>query len=69
MSSQCVGFNPSTFWAVGKSSVATKEGEENKKEIKTLSFELVPEDKQGQKQYYSTDLIELVDRTKLYVKE
>ena len=46
-----VGFNPSTFF--GK----TVGGE-----IQSLSFEIVPDDKIGQKQYYSKDIANLVDK-------
>lgn len=69
VSDYCVGFNPSTFWAVGKSSYATEENSsEENIEIQFLSFELVPKDKKGEKQYYSTGLMELVEKTKLYKK-
>jgi hypothetical protein len=54
----CVGFNPSTFWATGESS-------DGKTKIQTLSFEIVPNNKIGQKQYYSADLFKSVDKTKL----
>ena len=64
VSDYCVGFNPSTFWAVGNSSYATEENIE----IQFLSFELVPKDKKGEKQYYSAGLMELVEKTKLYKK-
>jgi len=69
VSDQTVGFNPSTFWAVGKSSYATEENSSGKEmEIQFLSFELVPKDKKGEKQYYSPDLMKLLDKTKLYRK-
>jgi len=55
-----VGFNPSTFWAKGQTSSS-----ENNIKIETLSFEIVSDDKLGQKQYNSTDLSNLVDKTKL----
>ncbi len=55
-----VGFNPSTFWAKGE----TSSSESNIK-IETLSFEIVADDKLGQKQYNSADLSKLVDKTKL----
>ena len=54
-----VGFNPSTFWAQGNSESS------DHFVIEYLSFEIVPDNKLGQKQYYSSDLTELVDRTKL----
>jgi len=54
---RCVGFNPSTFWGKGKACCLEK------KQIHTLSFEVVPFDKVGQKQYYSKDLAKLVDTT------
>ena len=54
----CVGFNPSTFWAKGESS-------DGKTKIETLSFEIVSNDKLGQKQHYNADLFKSVDKTKL----
>lgn len=54
---RCVGFNPSTFWGEGKACCI------DKKQIYTLSFEIVPLSKLGQKQYYSRDLVVLVDTT------
>ena len=58
LNKNCVGFNPSTFWAKGESF-------DGKTEIETLSFEIVPNNKIEQKQYYSVDLFKLVDKTKL----
>lgn len=55
-----VGFNPSTFWIKGE----TSSSERNIK-IQTLSFEIVADDKLGQKQYNSMDLSKLVDKSKL----
>lgn len=55
-----VGFNPSTFWAKGLTSSS-----ENNIKIETLSFEIVSDDKLGQKQYNNTDISNLVDKTKL----
>ncbi len=55
-----VGFNPTTFWAKGQTSSS-----ENNIKIETLSFEIVSDDKLRQKQYYSIDLSNLVDKTKL----
>lgn len=57
---QCVGFNSSTFWGLSK--FCCVDG----KIIKSLSFEIVPESKLGQKQYYSKGLAGLVDSKKLY---
>lgn len=57
---RCVGFNPSTFWGLSKFCCV------NGKVIKSISFEIVPENKQGQKQYYSRSLAGLVDVEKLY---
>lgn len=69
VSDYCVGFNPSTFWAISKYSYATEENStEENIEIQYSSFELVPKKKKGEKQYYSTELMELVDKTKLYKK-
>lgn len=55
-----VGFNPSTFF--GKSI-----GGEN--EIKSLSFEIVPDNLLGQKQYYGTDWTKFVNRKLILIKE
>ncbi len=63
INNQCVGFNPTTFWALSKFCCVAG------KEIKSLSFEIVPVDKQGQKQYYSNDLAEIIDTSKLYRDE
>ncbi|MCL8009428.1 hypothetical protein M8845_18530 [Gelidibacter japonicus] len=60
LTEQSVGFNPSTFFGLGTSASAEKNGE-----IKSLSFEIVPKDKIGEKQYYYTDLTKLVDKGKL----
>ena len=49
-----VGFNPSTFWGVTKTTF-------NGKVIKSLNFEIVPDNKKGEKQYYNTDLSKFVD--------
>lgn len=51
-----VGFNPSTFFGKGKSCCV------NGYQIESLSFEIVPDDKIKQKQYYSKDLTSLVDK-------
>jgi hypothetical protein len=60
LSEQCVGFNSSTFFGLG-----TSTSSENNKGIKLLSFEIVPKDKIGEKQYYHTDLPKLVDKEKI----
>jgi hypothetical protein len=52
-----VGFNQLTFWAKGKSSSTN-----NSREIESISFEIVPDNKRGQKQYYSTELTTLVNK-------
>ena len=57
LTEQCVGFNPTTFFALG--TTTTTEGN---KEIKSLTFDIVPEDKIGEKQYYNTNLSEVVDK-------
>lgn len=62
---QCVGFNPSTFWAKGKFSSIPANGISENGEIEFLSFEIVPKDKKGEKQYYSPDLINLINKAKL----
>ncbi len=60
LSQQCVGYNPSSFFGLGTSANAEK-----KLEIKSLEFEIVPEDKIGKKQYYHTNLSKLVDIEKI----
>ena len=61
LNEQCVGFNPSTFWGKGYHT-STRHPER----IHTLSFEIVPKDKAGQKQYYKkVGFTEFVDTTKL----
>jgi hypothetical protein len=61
LNDQTVGFNPSTFWGKGYHT-STRHPEK----IHTLSFEIVPKDKAGQKQYYNNvDFTDLVDTTKL----
>jgi hypothetical protein len=60
---QCVGFNPSTFWGLSK--FCCVDG----KVIRSLSFEIVPENMAGQKQYHSRGLAGLVDAKKLYTGE
>ena len=57
---QLVGFNNSSFFGVGTSTTL-----ENQSEIKSKSFEIVPEDKKGEKQYYHTNLSKLVDKEKI----
>ena len=60
LAEQCVGFNPSTFFGLGTSASSESNGK-----IKSLSFEIVPKDKIGEKQYYHTDLTKLVDKEKI----
>lgn len=60
LTKQCVGFNPSTFFGLG-----TTSSSENNIEIKSLSFEIVPKEKIGEKQYFNTDLTKLVDVEKI----
>ena len=60
LTKQSVGFNPSTFSGDGTSSSS-----ESSMKIKSLSFEIVPKDKIGEKQYYNTDLHKFVDREKI----
>ena len=60
LTKHCVGFNPSTFFGHGTSSSS-----ENNMEIKSLSFEIVPKEKIGEKQYYHTNLTKLVDVEKI----
>lgn len=63
INNQCVGFNRPTFFGLSK--FCCVDG----KEIKSLSFEIVPVDKKGQKQYYSKDFAGKVDTSKLYRDE
>lgn len=51
-----VGFNPSAFFGGGKSCCI------DGLYIQSISFEIVPDDKTGQKQYYSKDLMSVVDK-------
>lgn len=60
LTNQSVGFNPSTFFGLG-----TSTSSEKNRKIKSLSFEIVPKDKIGEKQYYHTDLSKLVDKEKI----
>ena len=57
---QMVGFNKSSFFGLGTSTTS-----ENQIEIKSKSFEIVPEDKAGEKQHYHTNLSKLVDKEKI----
>ncbi|MGJ1268637.1 hypothetical protein ACR78F_14715 [Sphingobacterium spiritivorum] len=68
ISNQAVGFSPSTFWAKTVSGTHRDSNYQIGLEIDFKSFEVVSKDKQGQKQYYSIDLSELVDKSKLYKK-
>jgi len=54
---RCVGFNPSSFWGISTTSFPDSD-----KKLKSLTFEIVPDDKKGIKQYYHTDITKLVDR-------
>jgi len=63
INTQCVGFNPSTFWGLSK--FCCVDG----KVIRSLSFEIVPKDTIGQKQYHSRGLAGSVDSKKLYSDE
>jgi hypothetical protein len=59
----CVGFNPTTFWGLSK--FCCIDG----KEIKSLSFEIVPLEKKGQKQYYSKSFQGIIDTSRLLSNE
>jgi len=63
INSQCVAFNPWTFGCLNK--FCCVDG----KEIRSLSFEIVPVEKAGQKQYYSRVFTGRVDTKKLYNDE
>lgn len=58
----CVGFNPSTFWGLSK--FCCVDG----KEIRSLSFEIVPVDQKGKKQYYSENF-RSIETSKLLTDE
>lgn len=60
LTEQSVGFNPTTFFALG-----TTRTTEGNREIKSLTFDIVPEDKIGEKQYFNSNLSELVDEKKI----
>jgi hypothetical protein len=57
---QLVGFNNSSFFGVGNSTIS-----DGKIQIRIKSFEIVPKDKVDQKQYYNTNLSKLVDKEKI----
>lgn len=57
---QLVGFNNSSFFGLGTATTS-----ENGIEIKSKSFEIVPNDKTDEKQYYHTNLSKLVDKEKI----
>ena len=59
-----VGFNPASFWGTGTYSSLSTDGSKGKI-IKYISFEVVPKGKEGQKQYYTTDIDAIIDTTKL----
>ena len=66
ISDRIVGFNSSTFWAIGKASNAFDENNFRKElEVRYLSFEVVPPCTKGEMQNYRPNLIEFIDQTKL----
>lgn len=64
LNDECVGFNQSTFWGKGYSTST-----EYPERIHHISFDIVPKDDAGQKQYYDKEIARRVDRTKLSVKK
>lgn len=56
MDENLVGFNPSNFYGIEKSCCIDGQ------EFESLNFEIVPADVIGQKQHYSKNLLNLVDR-------
>lgn len=60
LNKQLVGFNNSSFFGVGNSTISDGEIQ-----IRIKSFEIVPKDKKEQKQYYNTNLSKLVDIEKI----
>ena len=55
-----VGFNRSTFFGKTKSCCV------NRREIESLNFEIVLDEKNGEKQYYSKNFIDFVNKSLLY---
>jgi hypothetical protein len=60
LTSNCVGYNPSSFWALGE-----YKSLEPKIKIKYLGFEIVPDSLKGRKQYFSNTSFKLVDTLKI----
>jgi len=57
---QLVGYHKSSFFGLGTSATS-----ENQIKILSKSFEIVPENKTDEKQYYHTNLSKLVDKEKI----
>jgi hypothetical protein len=60
LDSNCVGFNPSTFWAYGKFCCVAG------KTIKSISFDIERNKNDEQNQFYSKGFSQYVDTKKLY---
>ena len=60
LDSNCVGFNPSTFWGYSKFCCV------NGKTIKSLSFEIERKNESGQNQFRAKGFSQYVDTKKLY---
>lgn len=56
LNNNLVGFNSSTFYSLSNSCCINGNG------IQSLTFEIVPTDKIGQKQYYNSNLLDNVDK-------
>lgn len=64
ISSQAIGFNPSTFWAKGNISNAAQES--SVINVKFVSFKIVPKKDAVYKQQQRPDLLTVIDMSKLY---
>jgi len=65
ITSRIVGYNPASFWSKGSFSMISTNNSTNTNEIHFMSFEIVPVGKEGQKQYYTTDIDQFIDVSKL----
>jgi hypothetical protein len=59
VSNRCVGYNPSSFWALTQSSSSKHKGE-----VLSLSFEIVAPTEKREKQYRTWD-VDMVDTSKI----
>ncbi len=68
ISNQAVGYNSSTFWGIGTASRISTSPNDTSTTIFFKTFEVVPIEKIGQKQYYYTDILECIDTANIYFK-